>query len=86
MTAGNALSGMGVNGEQNQAQILAAQKAKQAQDAAFSKQTTDMLNAAQTGRSPTVPAVSDYYTYGTRPEATFFSQAKPIQYGALSNG
>lgn len=81
MTATNALRGGGVNGEQTQAQILAQQQAKQAQDAAFSKQTIDMLNSAQTGRAPTVPSVSDYYTYGTRPEAAFFTPAKPITYG-----
>lgn len=77
-----ALGGNKVNGEQTQKQVLAAQQAKAAQDAAFSQQTVNALNSASLGRSPVNPNISDYYTYGTRPEATFFSQANPIHYGS----
>ncbi len=82
LTLTNALQGNKVNGEQNQAQILAQQQAQQAQQAQFSKQTIDALNSASLGRSPVNPNISDYYTYGTRPEATFFTNSAPIHYGA----
>lgn len=81
---GNAFNGA-PKGATSQEDIVAQQQAKAAQDAQFSKQTIDMLNSAQSGRAPVVPNISDYYTYGTRPEATFFNKVNtPIQYGALS--
>ncbi len=84
MTAGvtlaKALNGNKVNGEQTQSDVLAGQQQRDQQAQQFSQQTVDMLNNASLGRSPNVSPVSDYYTYGQRPEASFFSPTAKLKF------
>lgn len=90
-----AVGGNKVEGEQTQADVLAEMQARKEQEKKFSEETIKMLQNAQSGRSPIQPNIADYYTYGQRPEATFFNQVNtPIAYkkggfvkgGALSGG
>lgn len=81
VTVGNALQGGKVAGTQSQDQILSQMQQKQAQDARFSQQVINQLNNATSGRKPVPPSITDYYTYGTRPEAMFFDKVNtPITY------
>ncbi len=81
LTVGNAMKGGQATGTQSQGDILAQQQAKQAQDAQFSKDTINMLNSASSGRAPVVPSITDYYTYGARPEQRYFDNINtPIKY------
>lgn len=81
LTVGNALQGSKVEGTQSQSDVLAQQQADKAKQAQFSADTVRMLNSASSGRSPVNPSISDYYTYGSRPEATFFNKVNtPITY------
>lgn len=79
-TIAQALGNNGIEGEQTQQDILNRMQQQQQQQQQFSQQTTDMLNNAALGRAPAVSPVSDYYTYGERPEASFFTPANKIKY------
>lgn len=70
-------------GEGSQEEQLQKQQAQQqAATQQFNQQTIDMLNNAQSGRSPITPSITDYYTYGQRPEMKFFDKINtPITYG-----
>lgn len=81
VTLSQALGGNQVKGEQTQQDILNQIQQQKQQAAQYSKQSTDMLNSAASGRSPVIPSISDYYTYGQRPEALFFNKVNtPIKY------
>lgn len=78
LTIGNSLQ---PTGTQTQSDILKKQQADEAKQAQFSADTIRMLNSAQTGRAPVTPSISDYYTYGQRPEQLYFNRVNsPITY------
>lgn len=80
-TLGSALTGNKVNGTQTQDQILQQMQHDKAAQAAQSAKFIQGINNASTGRTPITPAITDYYSYGSRPQASFFDQVNtPIAY------
>lgn len=80
-TVGSALTGNKVSGTQTQQQILEQMQAEKAKQQAFSDQAINRLNTTSVNRAPVNPGITDYYNYGSRPQATFFDQVNtPITY------